>query len=68
MEKIDELYKQGILYYTAGEYELAINTWKEILLIDKLYDPAINAISSTEKYLNMLNGVQELSIQSDSSN
>lgn len=68
MEKIDELYKQGILYYTAGEYELAINTWKEILIIDKLYDPAINAISSTEKYLNMLNGVQELSIQSDSSN
>ena len=59
--RIDELYQEGFSFYANGEYERAIETWKEILLIDKNFDPAKEAIISTEKYTNMLSGVQSLS-------
>lgn len=58
--KIDVLYSEGLTLYSAGYAEEAINKWKEILSYDKNFDPAIDAIKTTEATLELQRRIVEI--------
>lgn len=58
--QVDELYSEGLRYYMNMEYDRALETWKEALKLDKYFDPAKEAIRTTEKYVQMLEEVNLL--------
>ena len=49
--KVDELYDQGLIEYSHGNYAKAIETWKQVLDIDPKYEPASDAIRVLEQTL-----------------
>lgn len=59
-EQVDALYREGLMHYTKLEYNEALECWHEALKIDKYFDPAKEAIISTEKYIKMLEEVNIL--------
>jgi hypothetical protein len=50
-KQIDTLYNEGLTYFSQGEFDEAIATWKEVLEIDRFFDPAINGIKSAKNQL-----------------
>ena len=56
---IDELYLRGLDYYAKSEWENAIEEWKEVLKINKRYDPAILGIESARSQIEMYEKVRE---------
>ena len=58
-KRIDELYLQGLDYYANSQWELAIETWEEILKLNKRYDPAILGIESARSQIEMYERVRE---------
>lgn len=60
--KVDELYSQGMQFYSQMEYDKAMDCWKEALELDKYFDPAKEAIITTEKYLKMLEEINILNL------
>ncbi|MBQ6781099.1 MAG: UPF0164 family protein [Treponema sp.] len=46
---IDTLYTLGLARYSAGDFESAMEIWKEILQIDSRFDPAIEGIKAIER-------------------
>jgi len=57
--KIEELYNQGVLYFSKGEYQMAIDTWEEVLEMDKRFDPAILGIKSATRMLEMFQKIRD---------
>lgn len=55
---IDELYAKGLMHYYLGEWDLAIEVWKEVLELNKNYDPAILGIESANTQKKMIEEVQ----------
>lgn len=56
--QIDELFSQGLVYYYKAEWDLAIETWKQILKLNKNYDPALLGIKSAETQKKLIDEVQ----------
>ncbi|MBQ7158507.1 MAG: UPF0164 family protein [Treponema sp.] len=47
--KIDKLYTKGLNLYSLGEYSKAMELWKEVLNLDKHFDPAIEGVKAIER-------------------
>ncbi|WP_029409932.1 UPF0164 family protein [Treponema pedis] len=47
--KVENLYMQGLNEYRKKNYEAAITIWKDVLTMDKTFDPAIEGIEVAEK-------------------
>ncbi len=58
-KRIDELYLKGLDYYANSQWELAIESWEEILKLNKRYDPAILGIESARSQIEMYAKVRE---------
>ena len=58
-DAIKKLYIQGLKAYNDKSYEKAIEIWKEILAIDKRYDPAIEGIARAEQQLKLLEEIKQ---------
>ena len=56
---IDQLYLEGLEYYSNAEWENAIEKWEQVLLINKRYDPAILGIESAKSQIEMYQRVRE---------
>lgn len=60
MNKIDDIYKNGLKAYYEGRWQDAINFWQIILTnYNKRYDPAIAGIASAQSQLDMLKRAHE---------
>lgn len=59
MQKIDELYNLGVLYFSRGEYQEAIDVWEQVLELDKRFDPAILGIRSARRMLEMFQKIRD---------
>jgi len=57
--KVDELYKLGLIYYSDGRWEDAIDTWQQCLKLNKRFDPAILGIQSAQAILYTLETAEE---------
>ena len=55
---IDQLYLEGLEYYSNAEWENAIDKWEQVLLINKRYDPAILGIESARSQIEMYQRVR----------
>ncbi len=53
-QRVDELYREGIAYFAARDYDAAILSWQEALKIDKYFDPATEGIKNALRYKQML--------------
>lgn len=56
---IDELYNEGVLLFSKGDYTGAIEKWEEVLELDKRFDPAILGIQSANRILEMFQKIRE---------
>ncbi|MBQ9631218.1 MAG: UPF0164 family protein [Treponema sp.] len=56
---VDALYQEGLLHYKNGDFEKAIDTWKQVLKLDKRFDPAKEAIANAERLLSLYNRIQK---------
>lgn len=63
-DKVDELYKTGLIYYSQGDWQNAINTWNQALKLNKRFDPAILGIQSAQLQIDMFKMIEE-SLQLD---
>ena len=59
IQKIDELYNLGVLYFSRGEYNDAIDVWEQVLELDKRFDPAILGIQSANRMLEMFQKIRD---------
>ncbi len=59
MKRIDELYNQGVYYFSQAEYEKAIEIWEEVLVLDKRFDPAILGIKAANRMLEMFQKIRD---------
>jgi len=59
LNTVKKLYIQGLKAYNDKSYEKAIELWKEILAIDKRYDPAIEGIARAEQQLKLLEEIKQ---------
>ena len=57
--KVDELYKAGLVYYTEGKWEEAIETWNECLKLNRRFDPARKGIASAESIIYTIQTAEE---------
>ncbi len=57
--KVDELYKAGLIYYTEGKWEDAIETWNECLKLNRRFDPARKGIVSAESIIFTIQTAEE---------
>ncbi|MBU1078521.1 MAG: PorV/PorQ family protein [Spirochaetes bacterium] len=57
-KQIMDLYYKGIDFYVAGEYEKAINIWKQILKIDPYNKLALRNINDAEKKIKELEKIK----------
>ncbi|MGI5064842.1 UPF0164 family protein [Treponema putidum] len=60
LNTVKKLYIQGLKEYNNKNYEKAIEVWKEILAIDKRYDPAIEGIIRAEQQLQLLEEIKKI--------
>lgn len=60
LSTVKKLYVQGLKEYNNKNYEKAIELWKEILTIDKRYDPAIEGIARAEQQLQLLEEIKKI--------
>lgn len=58
-KRIDELYNQGVYYFSQGDYASAIVVWEEVLELDKRFDPAILGIRSANHMLEMFQKIRD---------
>jgi len=58
-KRIDELYNQGVYYFSQGEYQAAIEMWEQVLELDKRFDPAILGIRSANRMLEMFQKIRD---------
>ena len=57
--KIDELYNEGLNYFAQSNFTAAIDVWKEILKIDRFYDPALNGIKSAQNQITLFQRIRD---------
>ena len=57
--QIDMLYQQGLKLYSQGKWQEAIAKWKEVLQIDRRYDPAKLGIETASRQIEMYEKIQE---------
>jgi hypothetical protein len=57
--KVDELYKAGLVYYTEGKWEEAIETWNKCLKLNRRFDPARKGIASAESIIYTIQTAEE---------
>ena len=60
LSTVKKLYVQALKEYNNKNYEKAIELWKEILTIDKRYDPAIEGIARAEQQLRLLEEIKKI--------
>ena len=60
LSTVKKLYVQALKEYNNKNYEKAIELWKEILTIDKRYDPAIEGIARAEQQLQLLEEIKKI--------
>lgn len=58
-KQIDELYNEGIYYFSQGNYTKAIECWEKVLLLDKRFDPAILGIQAANRMLDMFQKIRD---------
>lgn len=63
-DKVDELYKLGLIYYSQADWQSAIDTWNQALKLNKRFDPAILGIQSAQLQIDMFKMIEE-SLQLD---
>ncbi|MDD3626623.1 MAG: hypothetical protein PHV06_04825 [bacterium] len=52
-ENVLELYREGLEFYTKGEFQNAINKWEEVLKIDPFNTSALRGIQRAKKMLSV---------------
>jgi len=52
-DAVDSYYNEGLEYYAHGQLDKAIDSWNKALAIDKRFDPAIEAIQTAQKALDL---------------
>ncbi len=57
----ENLYLQGVEEFANGNYEKAIELWKQVLVIDPKYTPAADNIRTVEKTLSLQDQIQDRS-------
>lgn len=57
---MDELYKQGLQFYTLGYMKEAITTWETLLKINPRFDPAKRGIEAAKKAQVLLDQIIEI--------
>lgn len=57
--RIDELYNEGVYYFSQAEYDKAIEVWEQVLELDKRFDPAILGIKSAKSMIEMFQKIRE---------
>ena len=57
--EIDMLYQQGLKLYSQGKWQDAIEKWKEVLVIDRRYDPAKLGIETASRQIEMYEKIKE---------
>ena len=57
--QIDMLYQQGLKLYSQGKWQEAIAKWKEVLQIDRRYDPAKLGIETASRQIEMYEKIQK---------
>ena len=60
-EKVRKLYNEGIYFFAKKDYEKAIEIWRDVLKIDRNFDPAKSGIKTAESYCEMLKNMENLS-------
>lgn len=60
-EKVRKLYNEGIYFFAKKDYEKAIEIWRDVLKIDRNFDPAKSGIKTAESYSEMLKNMENLS-------
>lgn len=58
-KQIDELYNEGVYYFSQGNYSQAIECWEQVLLLDKRFDPAILGIQAANRMLDMFQKIRD---------
>ena len=59
-DTIDEIYSIGLSKYIAGDLEGAIETWEEILIYNKYYDPALDGIATAQDTIRIQRRIREI--------
>jgi len=55
----EKLYLQGVEEFANGNYDKAIELWKQVLVIDPKYQPAEDNIRTVEKTLSLQNQIED---------
>lgn len=48
-DEVDKLYIEGLKYYKNGDFEEAAYVWRQAVLLDKSFTPAVEALAVAEK-------------------
>lgn len=60
-DKVYQLYNEGIYYFAEKDYNKAIEKWKEVLALDRYFDPAKTGIKIATEYITMVNEMGSIS-------
>ena len=60
VHKGDKLYIEGIDYYTQGEFEKAIEKWKEVLVLFPRFDPAKQGITTAQNSIALRKKIRDV--------
>ena len=58
--RADKLYIEGIDYYTQGEFEKAIEKWKEVLVLFPRFDPAKQGITTAQNSIALRKKIRDV--------
>jgi len=59
-KRIERLYIEGLKIYADGRLEEAIDMWKEVLTLDKRFDPATEGIAAATRTLEIQKKIRDL--------
>jgi Uncharacterised protein family (UPF0164) len=59
-KRIERLYIEGLKVYADGRLEEAIEMWKEVLSLDKRFDPAAEGIAAATRTLDIQKRIRDL--------
>ena len=56
---IDRYYSEGLASFAKGDFPTAIQSWQQVLKIDKLYDPAKDGIESAQNQIMLFQRIRD---------
>jgi len=56
---IDRYYSDGLASFAKGDFPAAIQSWQQVLKLDKLYDPAKDGIKSAQNQIMLFQRIRD---------